>query len=179
MFFKKKKLLFKSSETSKSINYVNGYSKNLSLLSTSCIQYLLVLTKSQLGLQDIFSKFSFLAVHYKPFFFAVYKRRCLLTCLQHQPTGVGQHGKGAPMVDDLKKRRPEHCFPVISELVHTTTVACCLLSVHLDIDPSWNAPQKSQKDTFTTSMIQHLTIISQRSVGATDEKSLTEVERCF
>lgn len=112
-------------------------------------------------------------------FITVYKRHCLLTCLQHQPTGVGQHGKGAPMVDNLKKRRPEHCFPVISELVHTTTVACCLLLVHLDIDPSWNAPQKSQKNIFTTFMVQHLAIISQRSVGATDEKSLTEVERCF
>lgn len=64
-------------------------------------------------------------------FITVYKRHCLLTCLQHQPTGVGQHGKGAPMVDNLKKQRPEHCFPVISELVHTTTVGCCLLSVHL------------------------------------------------
>lgn len=141
----------------------------------SIYQYLL---KVSLVYKTFFQSLAFL-LYIINLFFAVYKRHCLLTCLQHQPTGVGQHGKGAPMVDDLKKRRPEHCFPVISELVHTTTVACCLLSVHLDIGPSWNAPQKSQKNIFTTSMIQHLTIISQRSVGATDEKSLTEVERCF
>lgn len=110
----------------------------------SIYQYLL---KVSLVYKTFFQSLAFLLFIIN-LFFAVYKRHCLLTCLQHQPTGVGQHGKGAPMVDDLKKRRPEHCFPVISELVHTTTVACCLLSVHLDIGPSWNAPQKSQKDNF-------------------------------
>lgn len=110
----------------------------------SIYQYLL---KVSLVYKTFFQSLAFL-LYIINLFFAVYKRHCLLTCLQHQPTGVGQHGKGAPMVDDLKKRRPEHCFPVISELVHTTTVACCLLSVHLDIGPSWNAPQKSQKDNF-------------------------------
>lgn len=110
----------------------------------SICQYLL---KVSLVYKTFFQSLAFL-LYIINLFFAVYKRHCLLTCLQHQPTGVGQHGKGAPMVDDLKKRRPEHCFPVISELVHTTTVACCLLSVHLDIGPSWNAPQKSQKDNF-------------------------------
>lgn len=142
----------------------------------SICQYLL---KVSLVYKTFFQSLAFLLFIIN-LFFAVYKRHCLLTCLQHQPTGVGQHGKGAPMVDDLKKRRPEHCFPVISELVHTTTVACCLLSVHLLIlIPVGMHPRNHRKTTFTTSMIQHLTVISQRSVGATDEKSLTELERCF
>lgn len=78
----------------------------------SIYQYLL---KVSLVYKTFFQSLAFL-LYIINLFFAVYKRHCLLTCLQHQPTGVGQHGKGAPMVDDLKKRRPEHCFPVISNL---------------------------------------------------------------
>lgn len=126
---------------------MNGYSKNLSLLSRSCIQYLLVLTKVSLVYKTFFQSLAFLLYIINLFYCSVQETLSPDLFAASADRG-GATWEGGANGWRLKKRRPEHCFPVISELVHTTAVACCLLSVHLLILIPVGMHPRNHRKTF-------------------------------
>lgn len=92
------------------------------------IWYLLNVFKA-LVFQDILSKFCSLAVHHNFFFFGRVQETSSPDLFAASSDRGGATWEGGANGWQLKKTpETEHCFPVISEIVHTITVACRLLS---------------------------------------------------